>query len=104
MTRDKTSETARVIALPERRPHPANARARLEALLRVPLLALPEHGLGWPGSPSDPSRRTCRCDGSCQRLLDVQVEVFTEALVQERAHPERGVVVRVGVGGGKTLI
>lgn len=106
MTRERVSETARIVSLPQRRPHPANARERLETLLKVEgLRPLPEHGLGWPGSPSDPSRKVCRCaDGSCQRLLDVQVEVLTEALVQERAHPERGVVVRVGVGGGKTLI
>lgn len=105
MTKERVSETGRIVSLPERRPHPANAKVRLEQLLRVPLRPLAEHGRGWPGSPPDPSRKTCRCaDGSCQGLFDVQVEVLTEALLQERAHLEAGAVVRVGVGGGKFLI
>ena len=102
---EKKSETLRVVGLPVRGHHPANARDRLESVLRVMLDPLRTHALGWPGSPPDEFRRVCACgDGSCQRLLDVQVEALTEALLQERMHPDRGIVARVGVGGGKTLI
>ena len=99
-----SSETSRIVSLPRRQEYPKNAKQRLEELLSArPEIVVP-HDRGWPGTPWSGHRPKCACSGECQHLLDVQVEALTEALLQNRAGRERGIVVRVGVGGGKTLI
>jgi len=103
--RTRPSETSRILSLPLRGAHPGNARARLESLLSARPQVVQPHDKGWPGTAHAGKRERCDCsDGSCQHLLTVQAEALTEALVQSRVHPDRLVVGRIGVGGGKTLI
>ena len=102
----KLSETSRIIHLPHRLGQPANAKARLESILNNRPIVVPEHDLGWPGTPWTGTRKKCTCNGSCQQLLDIQVEALTEALLQLKTGKNitLGTINKIGVGGGKTLI